>query len=365
MRRVFIPLIAALLALQSCNDKNFQGGMPSTQNRNSGDFTEAARIVTPTVVHINTFAEKAQPNLLEELFRGHMEREQRPREEGQGQENLTLAGSGSGVIITSDGFIVTSYHIIENAERIEVTLNDKRFYVAEVAGIDPVTDLALLKIKEKNLPFVEFGNVDDLQVGEWIAAVGNPFNLTSTVTAGIVSAKGRQINILEGENGRAIESFIQTDAALNPGNSGGALVNMRGLLIGVNAAIASPTGVFAGYSFAVPVNIVEKVVKDIREFGEVRRGLLGVNIRDINPQLAEEAKLDDLSGAYVESVVAGTPAEKLGLQKGDVIIEFEGREINTAGELQEMVSLKRPGEEISITYRRNGKEVETETKLMN
>jgi serine protease Do len=321
------------------------------------DFTEAAKIATPAVVHINTYATDApgSRNPLEEFLR--------QREEQADDEEMQITGLGSGVIISDDGYIVTVNHILEHAEKIVVSLNDKRIYTAEVVGADPATDLALLKIDDKELPKLEFGRAVDLQVGEWVVAVGNPFNLTSTVTAGIVSAKGRELNILEGEEGRSIESFIQTDAALNPGNSGGALVNTRGELVGINAAIASPTGAFAGYSFAVPVNLVKKVVNDIIEFGEVRRGTLGVDIRDLNPRLAVDKDLEDLSGVYVEKVINGSPAELAGIRQGDIILSVEGREVDSAGEMQEIVALKRPGDELKITYRRKGRERQTEVKL--
>jgi serine protease Do len=325
------------------------------------DFTQAAQLVTPTVVHINTYSKQAREGvrLFEELFGNRRERERNSED----NDNLQLSGSGSGVIFKSTGYIITSLHIIDEAERIEVTLNDRRVYDAEVIGTDPATDLAVIRIKENNLPAIEFGDAEQLEVGEWIAAVGNPFNLTSTVTAGIVSAKGRDLNLRQMTEGLLIESFIQTDAAVNPGNSGGALVNLRGELVGINAAIASPTGVFAGYSFAVPTYLVQKVVNDVLEFGEVRRGILGVSIRNIDPNLAEEKKLQDLFGAYVEGVLEGSAAAMAGIQEGDVIIAVEGSDIKSAGQLQEAVSLKRPGEEIKITYRRNGRTKEAETKL--
>jgi serine protease Do len=318
-----------------------------------GDFTEAAELATPAVVHITIYSKEPAENL------GPLEQFLRDRDEYKPDEELQMTGLGSGVIVSNDGFIVTVNHILEKAEAVEITLNDRRVFVAEVAGRDPVTDLALLKIDEKDLPVLALGASDDVRVGEWVAAVGNPFNLTSTVTAGIVSAKGRDLNILEGKDGRSLESFIQTDAALNPGNSGGALLNIRGELIGINAAIASPTGAFAGYSFAVPVNIVKKVIDDIREFGEVRRGVLGLDITNLNQQIARELELNDLSGAFVQKVRAGTPAAEAGIQPGDIILSVEGMDIKEAGELQEFVALSRPGQEITLKYKRNGKTIQT------
>jgi len=263
---------------------------------------------------------------------------------------------GSGVIISPDGFIVTNNHVVQDAHSISVTLNDKRVYTAKVIGSDPSADLALIKIDEKELPYMTYGNSDDVKIGEWVLAVGNPFNLTSTVTAGIVSAKARNINIL-GSQG-AIESFIQTDAAINPGNSGGALVNTRGELIGINAAIASGTGYYTGYSFAIPVNIVKKVVDDFMKYGKIQRAYLGVYYQEIDDQFAKDKGLTDLRGIYVDNLVEGGAADKAGIQKGDVILRIDNQPINGKSELLELVGQKNPGEKVMVTVNRNGKDIE-------
>lgn len=271
----------------------------------------------------------------------------------QGQQMPERMGTGSGVIISDDGYIMTNNHVIDNANQVEVTLNDGRSYKAEVIGADPNTDLALLKVDDEALPYIPYGNSEELAVGEWVLAVGNPFNLTSTVTAGIVSAKGRNINILQEEF--AIESFIQTDAAVNPGNSGGALVNTRGELIGINTAIASKTGSYSGYSFAVPVNIARKVVQDILEFGEVQRAFIGVSIRNIDQDLAEKKGLNMMEGAYVNGLTEGGAAAEAGVEAGDIIVSVEGKDVKNVPELQEKVSAYRPGDVIDVTVIRNGK----------
>jgi serine protease Do len=270
------------------------------------------------------------------------------------QEPQPVMGSGSGVILTNDGFIVTNNHVIDKADEITVTLNDKRTFKAVKVGADPYTDIALLKIDSSDLPFLQYGNSDNLKIGEWVLAVGNPFNLTSTVTAGIVSAKSRSIQIL-GQEHLNIEAFIQTDAAVNPGNSGGALVNTRGELVGINTAIASRTGSFTGYSFAVPSSLVEKVAADLMEFGEVQRGLIGVNIREIDNELAQKLKMDRARGVYVADVVEGGGAQIAGIKSGDVIISVNGDLINTVPQLQERVSRHRPGDNIQVEVIRDGK----------
>ncbi len=262
--------------------------------------------------------------------------------------------SGSGVIISSDGYIVTNNHVVQQADKVTVILNDKRSFKARIIGLDPNTDLALLKIDAKDLPFLTFGNSDKLKVGEWVLAVGNPFNLTSTVTAGIVSAKARNINIL-GSN-TAIESFIQTDAAVNPGNSGGALVNIEGKLVGINAAIASRTGAYIGYSFAIPSSIVKKVVKDLKEYGRVQRAILGVSIDEVDADVAEKLGLDKIRGVLVEGIITGLPADKAGIKPGDVILEIDGTKVNSRSELLEKIGMYRPGDKINVKYLHNGEE---------
>jgi Do/DeqQ family serine protease len=271
--------------------------------------------------------------------------------------------SGSGVIISSDGYIVTNNHVVADADDIEVVLYDKRSFKADVIGKDPNTDMALLKIDASGLQPVKIGNSDNTRVGEWVLAVGNPFNLTSTVTAGIVSAKGRNIRLLGG--GAAIESFIQTDAAVNPGNSGGALINSKGELIGINTAIATQTGQYEGYSFAVPVNIMKKVVDDFREFGEVQRGFLGVQIQDVNAQVAEDKGLPKPEGVLVEDVTDGGAAESAGVKKGDVIIRVDGRDVNSVSELQETIGRRRPGDEVKLNILRNNSEKDLSVILRN
>ncbi|MEI7596200.1 MAG: Do family serine endopeptidase [Bacteroidota bacterium] len=313
------------------------------------DFTKAAEMTVHAVVHVKTqYQQQGFNDPIFNFFWGE-------------QPSQQYSATGSGVIISADGYIVTNNHVVANANDIEITLNDKRTYTAKVIGLDPSTDLALLKIDEKGLPFVQYGNSDETKVGEWVLAVGNPFNLTSTVTAGIISAKGRNINILGG--GTAIESFIQTDAAVNPGNSGGALVNTNGELIGINAAIASNTGSYAGYSFAIPITIVKKVVNDLLEFGTVQRAYLGVTIRDLDSKLASEKGIKEIAGIYVESTLINGAAEKAGIEANDIIIAIEGAKVNNVPELQELVGRHRPGDKVIFTIKRNGSEKQVEVTL--
>ncbi len=263
------------------------------------------------------------------------------------------ASSGSGVVLSTDGYIVTNHHVIENSAKVEITLSDKRELMAKVVGFDLNTDLALLKIDARNLTPAQYGNSDLVEVGEWVLAVGNPFNLTSTVTAGIVSAKARNINILG--NAYAIESFIQTDAVVNPGNSGGALVNTRSELIGINTAIITERGGYEGYSFAIPANLVRKVVEDIRQYGSVRRAVLGVQIQEVDGVMASRLGLPAAIGAYISRVYPSSSAESAGLQFGDVITTINDVAISSMPELQEQVGRYRPGDIISIEYYRSGK----------
>ncbi len=323
------------------------------------DFTYAAERTIHGVVHVKTKAMVSQPgysfgNPLYEFFFGPYEQKQRP-----------VMGSGSGVIISNDGYIITNNHVIDNADSIEVVLNDRRTFDAKVIGTDPSTDLAVIKIDAENLPFIKFGNAESVKIGEWVLAIGNPFNLNSTVTAGIVSAKARNINILN--NQYAIESFIQTDAAVNPGNSGGALVNLKGELIGVNTAIASQTGNFAGYSFAVPSTIAQKVAMDIIEYGEVQRAILGVRITELNQSTAKEynANVDVLNGVLIAGVSEGGAAEEIGLKPGDVILEINGVPVNSPNQLQEQVSKYRPKDKINILVNRNNKKKQYDVVLRN
>jgi len=320
------------------------------------NFVTASAISTPAVVHIKTKAKAVASNRSNDPFREFF------GPEFFGPQGPQM-GSGSGVILTGDGYIVTNNHVINGADEIEVVLNDRRSFIGTVVGSDPSTDIALIKIQASNLPFLGFGNSDDLQIGEWVLAVGNPFNLTSTVTAGIVSAKGRNINILGG--GTSIESFIQTDAAVNPGNSGGALVNVKGELVGINTAIASNTGSYQGYSFAVPANIVSKVVEDLKEYGTVQRGFLGVQIQDVDAMLASKENLSVTSGAYVADYLPNSAAEAAGLKKGDVIVQIEGVSITSTPQLMEVVSRKRPGEKVVIVVDRKGKRQDYTVILRN
>jgi Do/DeqQ family serine protease len=321
------------------------------------DFTEAAARTVHGVVHIKTSYAVTQViyNSPFDLFFG-----------GRGQQQQQ-ASTGSGVIISNDGYIVTNNHVVANAEKVEVTLSDNKKYVGEVIGTDPSTDLALIKVDAKNLPFIPFGNSDDVQVGQWVLAVGNPFNLTSTVTAGIVSAKGRNINILENNNNATapIESFIQTDAAVNPGNSGGALVNTNGDLIGINSAIASNTGSYAGYSFAVPVNIARKVIDDFMEYGTVQRAYLGIQGRPVDGDLAKDKNLNETQGVYVDNVTKDGAAKDAGIKTGDVIVKIDNATINDWPALLEQVGRHRPGDAVKVTYMRDDKEYNTTATLKN
>jgi len=339
------------------------------------DFTEASKKVMDAVVHIQTSitvrqSRSMQPEQLPDPFRDFFGDEFYeyffgPQQEGQGQElpQQRRMGSGSGVILNESGYIVTNNHVVANADEIQVTLHDNQTFQAQVVGTDPSTDLALIKIDGQDLPYMALVNSDSLMVGEWVLAIGNPFNLTSTVTAGIVSAKARNINIVQDQY--AIESFIQTDAAINPGNSGGALVNLQGGLVGINTAIASPTGAYSGYGFAVPSNIVGKIVEDIMEYGTVQRGYLGVVIRSVDGTLAREEGLDITEGVYIDSVLENSAAEKAGIREGDVITSIDGNEIERSAQLMELIARHRPGEKVDIIANRDGKRVETEAILQS
>jgi len=320
------------------------------------NFVQSAKLVTPGVVHVRSTVEQSDTQYRHpwEDFFGYPS----PNQPRQAQ------ASGSGVIISDDGYIATNNHVIDDATEIEITLYDNRKYDAKVIGTDPNTDLALLKIDEENLPFIRFGDSDRVQIGEWVLAVGNPFNLTSTVTAGIVSAKARNIQ-MPGRSQYGIEAFIQTDAAVNPGNSGGALVNLRGELIGINTMIQSNTGSYTGYSFAVPVSLIKKVMNDLKEFGAVQRALLGITIRDVNAEDAEELELDEVTGVFVNGVNGNSAAEEAGIEEGDVIISIEGKNVKNVSELQESVAVKRPGDKIKVTYVRKGKKKSTMATLKN
>ncbi len=321
------------------------------------DFTAAAEKVTPAVVHITSVQQSASasnemeqiPEFFRDLFGDRFQ-------QSPGQKRPRM-GSGSGVIISSDGYIVSNNHVIADADELTVVLTDNRSYTAQVIGTDPTTDLALIKIKDEDLPFLSFANSDEVKVGEWVMAAGNPLSyLNSTVTAGIVSAKGRSIGILRNEERTSIESFIQTDAAVNPGNSGGALVNVDGNLIGINTAIASQTGSYIGYSFAVPSNIAKKVVEDLKEYGTVQRGFLGVSIVGINPAVAKEYDLDLNQGVLVQEIVEEGSAQEAGIEKGDIIVKVDEKKILRNSDLLSYIGRKRPGDQVMVTVYRDGKE---------
>ncbi|MDD7725105.1 MAG: Do family serine endopeptidase [Bacteroidales bacterium] len=325
------------------------------------DFTAAAELTVNGVVHIKvsqqTYGQQygGSSDLFDFFFGpGFGRQQQRPQQ---------TQGSGSGVIISADGYIVTNNHVINGADKIEVVLNDKRSFAATLVGSDPTTDIALVKIEADGLQPLTFGNSDNVRIGEWVLAVGNPFNLTSTVTAGIVSAKGRHVGI--NTSNMAIESFIQTDAAVNPGNSGGALVNTRGEVIGINTAIASPTGSFSGYSFAVPANIAQKVAQDLMTYGEVQRALLGVTIREVDAQVAEELDLKRPEGVLVASVADGGAAKEAGVKENDVIVKIDDEAVNSVPDLQSRVAQHRPGDSMKLTVVRDGKEQNIVATLRN
>ncbi|MHA8103731.1 Do family serine endopeptidase [Aquirufa nivalisilvae] len=344
----------------------FTSSVSNIQNvpGNPGEFTFAAEKTTPAVVHIKTKMTARQSRQSSSPFDDFFgfgdpfggRRQQAPQ---------TQEASGSGVIISSDGYIVTNNHVVQEAEEVSVILNDKREFKAKVISTDPSSDLAVIQIKAENLPFLTFGDSDALRVGEWVLAVGNPFNLESTVTAGIVSAKGRQNIIDRDGDTNPLESFIQTDAAVNPGNSGGALVNLKGELIGINTAIYSRTGQFAGYSFAVPVSIVKKVSSDLIKYGNVQRGFLGVSISEVNAKLAEEKDLKSKDGVYVGGFSENSAAKDAGIKINDVITKIDGTDTKSSSKLMEIVGRKRPGESILVTVNRDGQTKEFKVTLKN
>jgi serine protease Do len=318
------------------------------------DFTYAAEQTVHAVVHVRTsmMISGQYNNPIMQWFYGDDYKQ--PRE---------MRGYGSGVIISPDGYIITNNHVVENAEKVNVKLNDNREFEAQIVGRDPSTDIALLKIKADNLAYIKYGDSDQLKLGQWVLAVGNPFNLTSTVTAGIVSAKGRSLGILDDQY--KIESFIQTDAALNVGNSGGALVDTKGLLVGITSAIISTSGAFAGASFAIPVTIVKKVVEDLRQYGEVQRAIIGVKLQPVTPEIAQKEDLKEIKGAYLTEIIPGSSASEAGLKEKDVITKFNGVTVATVAELQEQVGKYRPGDKVDVTYVRSGREVTVPIVMKN
>jgi len=375
MQRILIPLLSAIVggfvALVISNNvltSKVESNQPQEVEKvyytndlqsesNNTDFTVAAEKSVDAVVHVMTAYSNnesyASGNPLWDYIFGL-----------RGNQNPEpVVGSGSGVILTQDGFIVTNNHVVENADKITVILNDKRTFEAKLVGRDPNTDIALLKINASNLPFIPFGNSDDLKVGQWVLAIGNPFNLNSTVTAGIVSAKARNIQIIQ--DTYAIESFIQTDAAVNPGNSGGALVNLKGELVGINTAIASRTGSYSGYSFAIPSSIAKKIVSDIIEFGEVQRAVLGVQTNELTAELANKYGIKELNGVLVVGVFKGSAAEQVGVQIGDVILEVNGVKVNSPSQMQEQISKYRPNQQVDLIVNRGENKKHFSTTLRN
>lgn len=343
-----------------------QAYMPSAAKMQPVDLTDAAEKTVHGVVHIkSTVKSRTQtyqeiPDIFDYMFGA------RPRQ--RQYQTQPQVGYGSGVILTSDGYIVTNNHVIEKADEIQVTLNDNRVFNATLIGADANTDLALIKIDGDEFPVVPMGNSDDLKLGEWVLAVGNPFNLTSSVTAGVVSAKSRKIGIYEG--GESIESFIQTDAAINMGNSGGALVNVRGELVGINAALESPTGTYAGYGFAIPTTIVKKVVADLKEYGTVQRAMLGIEGRDVLAMRQDDRNKDvdfgdAIDGVFVVNVSDGGGALAAGIKQGDIITAVNGKKVKTMNELQETIVQYRPGDKVTVTLLRDGKEKKFDVELKN
>ncbi|WP_081212410.1 trypsin-like peptidase domain-containing protein [Salegentibacter sediminis] len=312
----------------------------------NADFTEAAENTVNGVVHVKNVAVYQGPRNIWDLYRGN-------------QGGRALQGAGSGVIISPDGYIVTNNHVIKGASEVEVTLNNNQTYTAEIIGVAESADIALLKIDAEDLDYIPFGDSNTVRLGEWVLAVGNPFNLKSTVTAGIISATARDLNTYDATP----QSFIQTDAAINPGNSGGALVNINGELVGINTAITSQTGSYIGYAFAVPSNITRKIVEDILEYGDVQRGILGIRGLSITPEAVEEFQINSTQGVYVAEVTSGSGAEKAGIKKGDVIRKIDNITIDKFSDLTGYINSKRPNDEVKVTVLRKGKKRELNVRL--
>lgn len=342
------------------------------------DFVKASKMTVPAVVTIKNYQNRASSRASEQdlfdFFFGDPfggKGQQRQRQQQQAPENMP-SGLGSGVIISPDGYIISNNHVVAGANKLEVVLSNKKSYIATLVGTDPNTDISLLKIEEKGLPFLNFANSDNVEVGQWVLAVGNPLGLNSTVTAGIISAKGRGIGILGGQ-GKAtnpIESFIQTDAAINPGNSGGALVNVNGDLIGINSAISSTNGYYQGYGFAVPANLARKIIEDIKKFGIVQRGFLGVNSLDLSndQQVAyynqeKKTNIKPGSGVYITGLPDNSGAQEAGMKVGDIITKIDGASITDFADLSIAIGSKRPGDKVQVTYTRNGKETTSTVTL--
>lgn len=381
MKRYSIPAMAALLAIlvsPACADNHAENSTPQFIRTSNGasfdtDFTVAAEKTVNAVVCIKSFTTQRQnpygnqgggydPFGMFDFFFGPQQRQQQPRQQQRSNEPVQ-SGVGSGVIISEDGYIVTNNHVIEDADKLEVLLNDNSTYEARVVGTDEATDLALIKIDAENLSPITFGDSEQLKIGEWVLAVGNPFGFNSTVTAGIVSAKARSLS-QNGRNGKiGMESYIQTDAALNPGNSGGALVNLKGELIGVNSAIYSNTGSYAGFSFAIPTTIVKKVMTDLRQYGTVQRAVLGCTVKELDAKIAKDKNITAVkAGLLVDAVNDRSTAKEIGLQKDDVITAINDVEVHNFAQLVEQLNKFRPGDKITVTYYRdNKKEVKSAT----
>lgn len=339
------------------------------------DFVKAAKTTVPAVVTIKNYQSKSTSRASEQdlfdFFFGPQNGRGQQRQQQQAPDNMP-SGMGSGVIISPDGYIISNNHVVAGANKLEVVLSNKKSYIATLVGTDPNTDISLLKIEEKGLPYLNFANSDNIDVGQWVLAVGNPLGLNSTVTAGIISAKGRGIGILssQGKATNPIESFIQTDAAINPGNSGGALVNTNGDLIGINSAIQSTTGYYQGYGFAVPSNLARKIVEDIKKFGIVQRGFLGIIPLDLSndQQVAlynrdQKTSLKPGSGIYVVGFPESSGSEDAGIKKGDIITKIDTYAITDFADLSAAIGSKRPGDKVQVTYLRNGKENVTTATL--
>lgn len=381
MKRYSIPAMAALLAIlvsPACAGNHAENSTPQFIRTSNGasfdtDFTVAAEKTVNAVVCIKSFTTQRQnpygnqgggydPFGMFDFFFGPQQRQQQPRQQQRSNEPVQ-SGVGSGVIISEDGYIVTNNHVIEDADKLEVLLNDNSTYEARVVGTDEATDLALIKIDAENLSPITFGDSEQLKIGEWVLAVGNPFGFNSTVTAGIVSAKARSLS-QNGRNGKiGMESYIQTDAALNPGNSGGALVNLKGELIGVNSAIYSNTGSYAGFSFAIPTTIVKKVMTDLRQYGTVQRAVLGCTVKELDAKIAKDKNITAVkAGLLVDAVNDRSTAKEIGLQKDDVITAINDVEVHNFAQLVEQLNKFRPGDKITVTYYRdNKKEVKSAT----
>ncbi len=360
-------ICAVLLSTMSCNAQNDNelatavGTVAKEQQQlpllvTQTDFTEVAARTIDAVVHIRTEMTRLTP-LYQTFFGMIIDR---------GVQRETYNAYGSGVIISDDGYIVTNNHVVQDAERVFVTLNNKRVMPARIIGIDPATDLAVIKIEATGLQTIPFGNSDSARIGQPVLAIGNPFNLTSTVTAGIISAKARYMNIINNPGVEStIESFIQTDAAVNSGNSGGALVNGRAELIGINTAIASGNGYYTGYSFAIPSNIARKVSSDLRQYGAVQRGYLGVNVVEVTDDVAKRLGLSEPMGIYVARVIPDCAADRAGMRQGDILLKVNNMEVNSYASMMEEVALFNPGDEVDVEFLRDGKTMTARLKLLN